>query len=473
MGNKRFHKHLFGLLAAVLILTSCGTTNLEESDQITIAPTSERHDLVFEVDISSKDTLEAIEEKYNARVVVWQSNAGFAILEGSETEQLAQLNVLAEPNIDAVSSPELTGGVQGSGVFGAGAFGTGAFGGGAFGGGAFGGGVFGGGAFGGGTSTSGTFTNGVNSSYLMNNEDEWNFIELFAAQEAAPNLAQGIKVAVIDTGLDLNHSMVVNNIVPSNQWMDFVDGDTMPEDELGGSFSGHGTAVAGIILQVAPRAIIQPLRVLGPDGNGDLSDVISAIDFAVQSGVDIINLSLGVDENSSVLKTMLSYARSQGIYVLAATGNESRSPTNYPARYSNWSKYQGYLFGVGSVSLNSSRSTFSNYGTGLSFFAPGETIHSIYPGELWVDATGTSFATPIASGQVALVLGENRSANVASKIALSTMPVSDNTAGILNARALLGGSARVNPVTSDFDEPISTDPVKPEVLDGDPIIRTP
>ena len=439
MGIKRFRKQLLGLLGTIIVLTGCGTTKVQQPVNTSITPTTERHDLVFEVEISNQDKIEDIEAMYKASVVVWQVEAGFAILTGSESEHLSQQNVLAESNIDAVSSPDLAGSVQGSGVFGGGAFAGGAFGGGAFGGGAFGGGVFGGGAFAGGTSTGGTFKNGVNSGYLMNNQDEWNKIELFAGHRAAPNLASGIKIAVLDTGLDLDHSLVRANIAPSTEWMDFIDADRIPEDELGGSFTGHGTAVVGVLLQVAPNAIIQPLRVLKPDGTGDLSDVISAIDFAVRSGADIINLSLGVDENSTVFKKMLLFAKSRGVYVFAATGNESRSYANYPARYSKWTKYSGSIFGVGSVSLNNSRSRFSNYGPGLSFYTPGEAIHSIFPGELWVNATGTSFATPIAVGQVALLLGENPNANVGSRIRSSTKPVSGSLEGTLNARALLGG----------------------------------
>lgn len=463
MDIKYFRKRILCLLATIIVLTGCGTTDVNQPSNPTVEPSAERHDLIFEVEISNKDTLEAIEEKYKAKVVVWQTNAGFAIMAGSESEHLAQQNVLAETNIDAVSSPRLAGGAQGSGVFG-----SGAFAGGAFAGGAFAGGVFGGGAFAGGTSTNGNFNNGVNSSYLMNNQDEWNQIELFAAHQSALNLGQGIEIAVIDTGLDLDHSLLAGSIAPSDKWMDFIDGDTIPEDELGGSFSGHGTAVAGIILQVAPKSIIQPLRVLEPDGTGDLSDVISAIAYAVQSGVDIINLSLGVDENSSVLQTMLSYARSQGIYVLAATGNESRQPTNYPARYSASSGFQGYLYGVGSVSVANTQSSFSNYGTGLSFFAPGEAIHSIYPGELWVNATGTSFATPIAVGQIALLLGESKNANVALLTASSTTQVANSNVGILNARALVGGVAIGNLVVG-IPTPV-TNPDDVVILDGDPIV---
>ena len=459
MGIKRFRKHLLGLLGTILVLTGCGTTQVQPPANTEIELNTQRHNLVFEIEISNDDRLEDIETAYKAQVVVWQADAGFAILTGSEGEHLKQQNVLAEQNIDMVSSPTLDGLVYANGAYGSGAYGSGAYGSGAYGSGAYGAGAYGSGAYGSGAYGSGTFRAGVNSGYLLNNLDEWNKIELFSGHLAAKNLGDGVKIAVIDTGIDLDHSLLVNNLAPTVEWVDYVDADYLPEDELGGLLSGHGTGVTGIILQVAPKAQILPLRVLGANGTGDTSDVAAAIAHAANSGVDIINLSLGIDENSTVLKKMLSYAASKGIYVFAATGNAGQAKVDYPASYSSWNELVSSLFGIGSSSLNDEKSRFSNYGAGLSFYSLGETIHTIFPGELWIDSTGTSFSTPIASGQIALLLGENRNANVAQQIGISTTPVYASSQGLLNTRILLGGAILKPEISTTIAVPVKVDDI--------------
>ena len=90
-------------------------------------------------------------------------------------------------------------------------------------------------------------------------------------------------------------------LAPASEWMDFVDNDGCPMDEPGGDGYGHGTGVAGVVLQVAPNATILPFRVLGPDGSGDMTSVLAAIDHAVTMGADVINLSLGTLTSSNDL----------------------------------------------------------------------------------------------------------------------------------------------------------------------------
>ena len=436
MGIKRFRKQMLGLLGTIIVLTGCGTTDLNGSSNTTIEPSAERHDLVFEIQISDKDNIEEIEEQYKAKAVVWQVDAGFAILEGSESEHLAQQNVLAEPNIDAISSPALEENIHGSGgnTWGSGndTWGSGND-------------TWGSGndTWGSGNNTWGSsgspFSAGVNAQYLLGNEDIWNQIELFSAHQAAVKLGQGIKIAVIDSGVDLDHTGIVSNLAPSQEWKDFVDADNVPEDEAGGVLYGHGTAVTGIILQVAPQATILPIRVLQANGSGDLSDVISAINHAVSNGADVINLSLGTYTNSQVMQTMLSYAKSQGVYVVAAVGNQGQEDVNYPAKYSYMNDYRGSVFGVGSVDINGQLSQFSNYGMGLSFSTPGEAVQTIFPEELIINATGTSFSTPIAVGEIALLLADNPSIDLNTKLNSSLI---DN---VLNARELLGGIVMQQP----------------------------
>ncbi len=234
-------------------------------------------------------------------------------------------------------------------------------------------------------------------------------IRLPEAQAISRNFGEGIKVAVIDTGIDLDHPAFAGRLAPANEWKDFVDGDATPQ-EVGTTNDhgyGHGTGVAGIILQVAPKATILPLRVLDQNGAGDLDNVVAAIDWAIESGAQVINLSLGSSENQESLTTELRYAASKKVYVVASAGNDGTlNGVTYPAATTYWEGEQGFVFGIGSVDSNDILSNFSNSGDGLWGIAPGESIFSAFPENRFASFTGTSFAAPIFSGALALGLKE-------------------------------------------------------------------
>jgi hypothetical protein len=234
-------------------------------------------------------------------------------------------------------------------------------------------------------------------------------IRLPQAQAISRNFGAGIKVAVIDTGIDLTHPMFSGRLAPSSEWKDYVDGDTNPQ-EVGTTSDkgyGHGTGVAGVILQVAPKATILPLRVLDKNGSGDLDKVVLAIDWAIAKGAQVINLSLGSSQNQTSLTTELQYAASKKVYVVASAGNDGvLDGVTYPAATTYASGVQGYVFGIGSVNSSDILSSFSNYGWSLLGVAPGESIFSAFPGNMAASFTGTSFAAPLFSGALALGLKE-------------------------------------------------------------------
>ncbi len=227
-----------------------------------------------------------------------------------------------------------------------------------------------------------------------------------SAHAIARKYGEGVTVAVLDTGLDMNHLGVMNKLVePARRW-DFVDNDNNPS-EISGAGYGHGTAVTGLVLQVAPNARIMPLRVLDQNGSGDLDNVVSAIDFAIRNNARIINISLGADGFSEALRTMISYAKSKQIYIIAAAGNKTRTDSaNFPARMQGWWEGQGFLFSVGSLNSSDQVSWFSNRGVDVSFFAPGENLTTFAPNNRVMTVTGTSFATPLVTGAMALAYGE-------------------------------------------------------------------
>ena len=244
-----------------------------------------------------------------------------------------------------------------------------------------------------------SWSGGGKPTTFVENLPYWDQVDLPEGQVLAPHLGAGVKVAVIDTGIDLKHPAFAGRLAPAGEWKDYVDGDSTPQEVPGPNY-GHGTGVADIIVQVAPNVTILPLRVLGPDGAGDTTDVVAAIDYAVSRGAKVINLSLGTDTDEKALKELVKYALKAEVVIVASAGNNGQQDIMFPARYNS------EVLGVGSVNRYDELSTFSAYGKELSLTAPGEFIYTAAPDQSVAYWNGTSFAAPIVSGTVALALGE-------------------------------------------------------------------
>lgn len=240
---------------------------------------------------------------------------------------------------------------------------------------------------------------------LPQNTTAWTTIRLQQAQIQAPNLGAGVTVAVIDTGLDLNHPAFAGALSTPSGWKDYYNNDAVPQDEgtLGVGGYGHGTNVAGIILQIAPQAKIMPIRVLGPDGSGDVANIAQAISWAVANGARIVNLSLGSTSDSKVVQEAIKAATSKNVLVVSSAGNSNASKITFPA--SAAAKIPGSL-SVGSVDGKDVKSKFSNYAGELEVMAPGEDVYAPAPDNLMAAWSGTSQAAPIAAGALALALGQ-------------------------------------------------------------------
>ncbi len=257
---------------------------------------------------------------------------------------------------------------------------------------------------------------------------------------------------MIDTGIDLNHPLLRGRIDTVGAW-DYVGGDASPQEELpvsGVGKYGHGTAVSGVVLQVAPNAEILPLRVLNPNGRGPMSRVLQAMDRAVASGARVINLSLGSRTDSAALNTMISAALARGIVVVNSSGNSGKEGMVFPAQNLTTGLFTANsgLLGIGSVSLKGMKSSFSTYSAGMSLTAPGEKVITSYPDSRLAYASGTSFAAPAVSGAAALALSTGAAslspANIAANLRLTATPSPDLLfkgklgQGVLNVGAFVG-----------------------------------
>ncbi len=245
--------------------------------------------------------------------------------------------------------------------------------------------------------------------WMPANTPIWQQIRLEEGHALASNLGYGVKVAVIDTGMDLQHPALVDALAPADEWWDFYADDPLPldEGELGVGGAGHGTSVAGIVRQVAPRATILPLRVLGPDGSGNIADVAAAISWAVEKGARIINLSLGSDEPSPAVEAALRGAARRGVLVVASTGNTGDTAVTYPAATATDEATGWQRLSVTSVDASDAKSGFATYGSSVELAAPGEEVHGPAPDNQAASWSGTSMAAPMASGALALAIGEN------------------------------------------------------------------
>ena len=370
------------------LLSSCGT-QIEPIITTTLA-TGDKY--VISVATTNSDTVASLETQYKGRISAFHPEAGFAILSTNQIATGISVRSVGN-NLDAIENPEDTSAeALGSSTW---ASGTSTW-----------------------SSGTSTWSSGWNvlasgatvPNLPIQNSDAFKRIGVPQAHLLSKKFGTGIKVAVIDTGVDLNHPALIGKFAPSTEWRDYVSNDNLPNDETGtnsssGKAYGHGTAVAGIILQVAPKATILPLRVLNADGKGDLSNVVKAIDQAILSGAQIINLSLGSIESDLALNQEIAYAKSKGVYVLAAAGNNGKD-ADYPAKNSSQENVSGYLFGIGSIDSNETLSSFTSRGEGVVAYAPGEQLYTLLPNNRVGYATGTSFATPLVTGAFALAMSE-------------------------------------------------------------------
>lgn len=202
----------------------------------------------------------------------------------------------------------------------------------------------------------------------------------------------GVTIAVLDTGADLSHPLLVDNVQTLSAYHELGQ----EESEGNGPAYGHGTAVAGAAVLVAPDVRVLPIRVLNDDGEGSIFDLHRGMIAAIREGVDIINLSLSINENDPLFQSYVGIARGLGITVLAAGGNAGNGSPAWPGTGTS-------TVGVAALREFDVVAEFSGIGTNIQLAAPGVEVISAYPNDGFAELTGTSISTPIVAGCVALI----------------------------------------------------------------------
>ena len=218
------------------------------------------------------------------------------------------------------------------------------------------------------------------------------------------NSGTGVKVAIIDTGIDYSHPDLDDNFNSELLGYDFADNDNNPMD-----YDGHGTHCAGIVaaedneigvIGVAPDADLYALKVFTDAGSGSYSDVVSALEWSIDNGMDVISMSIG-SKGDPGIEPWIDAAYGAGIILIGSAGNEGNPAGRgdnviYPAKYKN-------VTAVAATDISDERARWSSTGPDVELSAPGVSIYSTYPGG-YKYMSGTSMACPHVAGTAALVI---------------------------------------------------------------------
>ena len=232
--------------------------------------------------------------------------------------------------------------------------------------------------------------------------------QLAASKVPSGATANGVVVAVIDTGVDAAHPDLSGVVLPG------YDANTQTAMNPSTDSHWHGTFVSGIVAAradnnqfgrgVAPGALILPVKVCDATGSCPSDSVARGVLWATANGAKVINLSLGSAYASSAILAAVQDAEARGVVVVAAAGNAGSSAPQYPASFAN-------VLSVGAVDQQGLRASFSSYGANVDLAAPGVSLFSTASTTStttgWGSASGTSFSSPMVAGAIALIASRN------------------------------------------------------------------
>jgi thermitase len=229
--------------------------------------------------------------------------------------------------------------------------------------------------------------------------NEWSVVR--TRTNAAWDLTTGsssVVIAVLDTGVDLTQPDLQGKLVGG---YNVLTGSSDPTDD-----NGHGTWTAGVagaasnntigVASFCWRCSLMPVKVLGADGTGTMSNVAAGITWATDHGARVISMSLAGTAGTSTLQSAVQYAHSHGVVLAAAAGNYGNSSLTYPAAYPE-------VLSVAGTDPNDALYSWSDYGTWVKLAAPGCDYTTGRSG--WYGSfCGTSAATPVVAGIAGLAL---------------------------------------------------------------------
>lgn len=249
--------------------------------------------------------------------------------------------------------------------------------------------------------------------YALEQQVPWGISRIGAPSAWSSSTGAEVKVAILDTGIQHDHPDLAANVKGGIS----VVGENYSTDNADWNDGhGHGTHVAGTVAAVnndvgvvgsAPDAWLYGVKVLFDDGEGPVSDVIEGIDWCVQNGMQVLNMSLGTDEYVSSFENACDQAYEAGLLLVAAAGNDGDGNPNttelsYPAAFDS-------VIAVAATDSNDQAPSWSNSGAFVELAAPGVSVYSTYKGSNYTTKSGTSMAAPHVSGTAALVLARNPS----------------------------------------------------------------
>ena len=250
--------------------------------------------------------------------------------------------------------------------------------------------------------------------------------------------ASGVKVAIIDTGIDLSHPDLAANIKGG---INLVNVKKNASDD-----NGHGTHVAGIVAALdntigvvgaGNAASLYAVKVLDRSGMGWTSDIIAGLGWCVDNGIQVANMSLGSNYYNETLHSAVKAANAAGLIMVAAAGNDGAA-VDYPAALPE-------VIAVSATDSNNNVTSWSSRGPEVLVAAPGSNIYSTYKGGAYASMSGTSMAAPHVAGAIALKLQVAPGLTPAQMVILlaqTATPLSGATAdeqgaGLVNALALV------------------------------------
>jgi len=230
----------------------------------------------------------------------------------------------------------------------------------------------------------------------------WGIERIRAPASWNNSMGENVSVAVLDTGIDVDHPDLINQLVECVSFFVLPNGTLSSCNDPG----GHGTHVSGIIAAdgtirgVAPGVNLYMFRI-GGRGGISLDAAIDAMEYAIAQDVDVISMSWGGPRESAAERAMIKRLYKNGILLIAAAGNRGAYdfPVAYPAAYPE-------VIAVSASDINNEIASFSTHGKEVEVAAPGVNVYSTYLNGTYKYLSGTSMSTPHVTGLSALYISE-------------------------------------------------------------------